>query len=289
MRRLRMENKEAENKHKPPLVSHDVKETSDYVFSPITPGNRIGDSGQLLLAKYKGDRKQQYLVKHAYCDCAANEFVYTKLAQAMDIKMPDAVLFRLSDGEKRRYFITEYVLGTEYINIKDAVPSYETIREEAINWQDFFRYCALSDIFLECDSFEVLLAYDGFIYRVDTSSAFHVSDLFLAQAGINAEVNGVIPMESMKKRFLSFNYSDHQKVSNISRSLESLTKQYGGECVQPYLEPFSRIQEIPDDYIDSFLDTLCYFYPDFIGDYYRMFIAAVQRMSVEFLCTINKG
>jgi hypothetical protein len=283
MRQLRMDNKKRENLHKPPIKSSDVKETSAYVFTLIKPGNRIGDSGQLLLAKYKGDRKQQYLIKHAYCDCAANEFVYTKLAQAMDIKMPDAALFRLSEGEKRRYFETEYIFGTMYLSIKDESPSYDTIRREATNWYDYFRYLALFDMFLEADSFEVLLANDGFIYRIDTSDAFIINDYFLSQAGINVEANGINPMEFVKKKMLSFDYYDHKKVSNFDDSFEKLKNKYGDDCVQPYFEAFSRIQNISNEYIDSFLNTLCYFYPDFIGDYFKLFIAAVQRISSEFL------
>ena len=291
MRRLRMESKAAENMIKPPLTSSDVVETSDYVFSPITPENRIGDSGQLLLAKKKDDRKRQYLVKHAYTDCAVNEFVYTKLAQAMDIKMPDAVLFRLSEGEKRRYFQTEYILGTKYLNIIKRLADYNIIRNEAINWHDFLCYQALYDMFLEDDSFEVMLATDGFIYRVDTSSSFHIVDNHLSQAGVNIELNGYNPAESVKNRMLSYchNYNEDKEINIFTASLEGLTKKYGSECVQPYLDPFSRIQEIPDDYIDSFLNTLCYFYPDFIGDYFKLLIAAIQRASSSFLNTITIG
>ena len=282
-RRLREENKAVENMAKPPLSSPDVKETSDYVFSPIMPRNRIGDSGRLLLAKLKIDRKRQYLIKHAYCDCAVNEFVYTKLAQAMDIRMPDAFLFRISEGEKRKYFVTEYILGTEYLNVKDASPAYDTIRNEALNWQDYFRYKALYGLFLESDSFEILLATDGHIYRVDTSSSFNIEDQILSGAGVNVEMNGIVLMEAAKKRYFSFDYARHQQASDFSASLDSLVARCGEECVQPYLEPFNRIQEIPSDYIEGFLDTLCYFYPDFIGDYFKMFIAAAQKAASEFL------
>lgn len=51
MRQLRMEDKERENEGKPPLNSPDVMMTGDYVFTPITHLDHIGDSGQLLLAK----------------------------------------------------------------------------------------------------------------------------------------------------------------------------------------------------------------------------------------------
>ncbi|MDO4314904.1 MAG: hypothetical protein Q4C45_03940, partial [Oscillospiraceae bacterium] len=103
---LRIAAKEKENQSKPPITAPDMVQTADFVFSPLPYcGN---DSGQLLLAKRKTNRREQYLVKHAYSDCAANEFVYTKLAQAMGYRMPDAVLFQLSHGEKRPYFKTEY-------------------------------------------------------------------------------------------------------------------------------------------------------------------------------------
>lgn len=127
--RLRMESKAEENRKKPPLSSPDVVETRDFVFVPFDPLNRVGDSGTLLLAKRKANRKEQYVVKHAFTDCACNEFVYTKLAQAMGYCMPDAILLQLSPQEKRPYFKTEYIIGERYLNVLDPAPSYERIRE----------------------------------------------------------------------------------------------------------------------------------------------------------------
>ena len=101
LKQLRTASKQKENQGKPPLLSPDVAQTKDFIFTPINnPLNRIGDSGPLLLAKRKSDNQEQYLIKHAYTDCACNEFVYTKLAQGMGYKMPDAILFQLSDNQK---------------------------------------------------------------------------------------------------------------------------------------------------------------------------------------------
>ena len=134
---LRKKDRDSENHTKPPLESNDVVQTGDYTFSKITPGGRVGDSGQLLLAKSKSDAKRKYLVKHAYCDCAANEFIYTKLALAMGMKMPDVVLFQISDGEQRRCFTTEYIIGAKYLDLQIPDPTYQQIREHAVNWQDY--------------------------------------------------------------------------------------------------------------------------------------------------------
>ena len=49
----------------------------------------------------------------------------------MGFKMPDAVLFRLSPGEARPCFETEYILGTAFLELTVASPSYRQIREQA--------------------------------------------------------------------------------------------------------------------------------------------------------------
>ena len=285
MKRSRMEEKERENRLKPPLISADVLQTKDFTFSPIKPLNLIGDSGPLLLAKLKSDRTEKYLVKHAYCDCAANEFVYTKLAQAMGVKMPEAKLFQISDGEKRTYFKTEYILATRFLDLIDENPSFHVIREQALNWQDYFRYRAMYDMFLEGDSFEVLLASDKYIYRVDTTDSFIYGNHMLSMAGINIVFCEQNIKEKMKQEMLSQSYDSCWQYKNFEENLQNLTTRYGDECKQPFLEPFARIQEVSREYIDSFLNTLCYFYPDFIGDYFKLFIDALQQVSNEYLKT----
>ena len=283
MRQLRMEDKERENEGKPPLDSPDVMITGDYVFTPITPLDRIGDSGQLLLAKKKADRSQQYLIKHEFTDCAANEYVYTKLAQAMGLKRPDAFLFQLSKVEKRRYFKTEYILGTTFLNLVIESPTYEQIREQAANWQDFFHFQAMYTMCRERDSFEVPIASDGYLYRVDTTASFILSDNMLAQAGINEVVGNSVPKENIKKYIEQCDFDNCWQYCNFDTELQRLLQRYGEECREPYMETFSLIQELRPDYIDGFLNALCYFYPDFIGDYFKRFITALQKQSAAFL------
>ena len=284
MRRDRMADKALENRSKSPLSSSDVVQSADFVFSPIKPLDRVGDSGPLLLAKLKADRSQRYLVKHAYTDCAANEFVYTKLAQAMGTKMPDAVLFQISEGEKRKYFKTEYIIGLKYLDLAIENPSYQQIREQALNWQDYFRFRAMYDMLQESDSFETPLAADGLIYRVDTTDAFPLSDCLLSRAGLNIEMeNGINVKETVRQYILHLEYDQLWKNQDFDRTLRRLVELHGEEGIPYFLESFALIQEIKNDDIDDFLNTLCYFYPDFIGDYFKLFIAALQRKSYEYL------
>lgn len=148
MMRLRMESKERENQSKPPISSPDAVQTADFVFSQFNPLGRIGDSGPLLLAKRKTNRKEQYVIKHACTDCACNEFVYAKLARAMGCTVPDTVLFQLSEGEKRKYFKTEYIIGSQYLDLEIESPTYTEIREKATNWSEYFSFLGMYAMFL---------------------------------------------------------------------------------------------------------------------------------------------
>lgn len=281
MMRLRMESKTKENQNKPQITSSDVVQTADFVFSQGL--HHDGDSGKLLLAKRKTDRKEQYLVKHEYTDCACNEFVYTKLVQAMGYSMPDAILFQLSPGEKRSCFKTEYIIGERYLTVVDPSPTYETVREKAKNWEHYFAFLGLYGLTDENDGIELLLANDERIYRVDTTDAFPISNYQLDVAGINKEINGYNkeisgynPYIETRKMLLSQDFSGILNLSSCNWCLKRCLKTDAGSL--PYfLEPFARIRDIPSDYIDGFLNTLCYFYPDFIGDYFKLYLSALQE------------
>ncbi len=280
MMQLRMEIKAEENAWKPPLDAADVVQTGDFIFSQKL--THEGDSGKLLLAKRKTDRAEQYLVKHEFTDCACNEYVYTKLAQDMGYCMPDAVLFQISEDEKRPYFQTEYIIGERYLNVVTAQPSWEEVRAQAKNWPDYFSFYGLYGMTGEGDGVEVLLAEDKKIYRVDTTNAFPISNYHLDLAGLTREYHGINPGEEIKRQLLSRDLTDILNFSScdwlLSRCLE-----IDSSCKPYFLEPFARIQEIRADYIEGFLNTLCYFYPDFIGDYFKRYISELQRQCGIYL------
>lgn len=279
MMQLRMETKAVENRNKPPLNSTDVAQTSDFIFSRTL--RHDGDSGNLLLAKRKANQKDQYLVKHEFTDCACNEFIYTRLAQAMGYCMPDAVLFQLSPGEKRPYFKTEYIIGERYLNVVDPAPSYEKIRACAKNWEQFFAFYGLYSLTGEGDGAEILLADDGLIYRVDTTDAFPISNFQLDIAGIDQKISGCNPYEEMKRQLLDRDFSKVLDTENCDQTFNRCEK-IDAEHRNYFLEPFARLQEIPSDYIDNFLNTLCYFYPDFIGDFFKQYLKALQKQCYEY-------
>lgn len=280
LRDLRAEFKLKENKNKKPLISADVVQTGDFVFSKSIKNE--GDSGQLLLAKRKSNKNERYLVKHAFTDCACNEFVYTKLMHAMGYAMPDAVLFQLSPDEKRQYFKTGYTIGERFLNVVNSAPSYKEIREKAINWTHFFAFYAMYGMVSEADGVEILLADDGLIYRVDTTDAFLISNYYLDFAGIDIKIDGKSISDTAKDKLLSSNFDNIFYPSVCDSMLENCLEKESGSF-KYFLEPFERIQEIKQNYIDDFLNTLCYFYPDFIGEYFKRYISSMKKYSEKYL------
>lgn len=221
------------------------------------------------------------MIKHACTDCACNEFVYAKLARAMGCTVPDTVLFQLSEGEKRKYFKTEYIIGSQYLDLEIESPTYTEIREKATNWSEYFSFLGMYAMFFESDSFETPLAKNGLIYRIDTTDAFPISTWQLDDAGINFSFEGKNPYDIRKKQLLSSDFSTALNTSWCDLYLENCLKKDADS--RPYfLEPFARIQEISNDYVDDFLNTLCYFYPDFIGDYFKRYISALQKQCAEY-------
>ena len=286
-REIRLQSQIKNNALKPKLNTKDVLETADFTFSPIRPFDRVGDSGNLLLTKRKVSRREQYLVKHEFCDCAANEFIYSKLACAMELHIPESKLFHISEGEKRKYFKTGYTVGARYLTLSDPGPSYELIRSSAVNWEEYFSFWALYLLFLESDSFEVVLNDENYIYRVDTTAAFHLGDWQLSKAGLDIDSpNGNI-QQLTRKMMLDSLKEDYWEYNQLEKWLADTIDKYGEESRKGFLAPFYEIQGIQESYIDDFLNTLCYFYPDFVGDCYKQFIKAAQKKSHDFLQAVK--
>jgi hypothetical protein len=296
LRQLRVRDKARENAGKDALCSGDVLNTGDFTFSKSALSARVGDSGDLLLAKRKTDSSERYLVKHAFTHCAVCEYVYSKLCGAMDVKTPQVKLFAISPGEKRKCFKTEYIMGAVYYGDADTNPSLEAM-QKSNNWHDYFRCRALEIMFDEVDGIEFILTADGYLYRVDTSEAFPVNRIYPAMftpymdlAGINEDIDGSgqTLKEIVKNALMSDDLARFWHADILSNTYQRLRGEYGADALH-FLEPLERIQSISGAYIDDFLNTLCYFYPDFIGDYFKRYISAAQSFSAQALLVLKRN
>lgn len=153
------------------------------------------------------------------------------------------------------------------------------------NWEEYFCFYGLYAMTGESDEVELPLADDGFIYRVDTTDAFPISNHDLDFAGVYKEVQGFAPNEWIRQSLQTRDMSHVVSFSNCNLCLDFCREKDAQVCEPLFLEPFRKIQEISDAYIDGFLDTLCYFYPDYLGDFFKRYIAALKQQAAEYIKT----
>lgn len=274
--------KQLENRGKELTYSPDFLTTSDYLFSAICPNQYEGDSGSLLLAQPRNQAADALLIKHARLHAAANEFVYSKLAEAMGYAVPKAALFHVMPDD-RAIFATDFVVGAPYFIHAQSNPTFTQIREQADNWQEYFCLRALSCMFLDADGCEFLLSNSGHLYRVDTADSFLVNEAQILAAADIPFFRGMDCQHFIEHRLLA----DLRAFWDYSFFDEELLKctQWDNTAIKFYLQPFEQIQSIPQTYIDSFLQILCCLYPDLLGDYYKKLILTLQSVSRDYLKT----
>ena len=258
-------------------VNASIKRIEDYTFSPFKSQIDCGDSGPLLIATARNQAKERYVVKHCYADCAANEFVYTQLGQAIELKMPNVVLFCSPSNKELPQFRTKYVMGSEFIPIAIEHPTFEQIRDTAPNWEDYFRFQAMFAMLDEADSFETPLASDSYVYRIDTSASFTLDKAIMSAASFPQFQNVI------RDYICGMDYDKPWEKRSYLFHLRYCIDNYGIGSKRIFLDTFERMVSLRPDFVDSFLHTLNKLYPEIICDYYKRYISGVQRQAKLFL------
>ncbi|MDK2932957.1 MAG: hypothetical protein PWP27_767 [Clostridiales bacterium] len=215
---------------------------------------------------------------------------YSKLSNAMGIKVPYVKLFSISPEEKRPYFNTEYIAGIEYLDIINENIDFNFILENDVaNWQDFFKFKALYCMFNERDSFEIVLTSENFIYKIDNTASFDISNFTIDPLGIDMEINDInIKLHIAQQLFNQLKHTKDNKSSfDFDYYLQKFVEKYGRQYASYFLQPLSDIQNVSNDYIDSFLNNLCYIYPDFLGDFYKQYIDIIKIRARNYLKANN--
>ena len=283
----RLNNRFLKNKSKPNLVSDDVLQLKNYEFKKA-PISRIGDSGKLLLAINKNNQSEKYIVKHEYIDCACNEFMYSKLGQLLGCKFADVKFFNTLTPPLNSMFTTEDVVGIEYLELESENVKFNIIKDKCKNVEDYFRYLAISKLFFDDDSYEIVMDKNNYIYKIDNSSTFCISNYTLESIYIdfNKEINGInINIEEFTKKQFNrqLEYYKSQNYINYEDSLLYVKTNYGMEYEKYFLEPFFALYHLDLNKMNPIINTLCYFYPNYVGDYYKKYIKITQDKVKDFL------
>jgi hypothetical protein len=130
-----------------------------------------------------------------------------------------------------------------------------------------------------------VLADDGYIYRIDTAAAFVMNDYDIRTAGA---LKSPGEYSSYINRILQrVDFSNKWNLMNIDMAMRILIEFHGKDKIDILLKPLYDIQKIRKSYINGFLETLCYFYPDCIGGYYDSFFTGLKKGVARYVSANN--
>lgn len=277
--------KKEENKNINVPKSDDILYMSDFILERFP---NSGDSGDLYLATNKCNHNEKYILKHEYYDCACNEYMYSKIGNKMGIKVAPVKLFVLDDKENK--FKSDFVCGIKYLeNCKHVSFNYIEENKDSINnWKDYFRMFCLEVLFEEGDGIEVV-RYNNEIYRLDTTDAFTISDFYIHLLAYDYNNNGVNIKKFANKNILqrAKNNTDlriRRWESNINYFLEK----FGDKYLNYYLETYQLLENVTDEVFKEWVSILTFFYPNVIGEYFKIYFSNLKIDVKKFLTKIEE-
>jgi len=241
----------------------DIIYSADFIFELFNPHDENGDSGQLLLAT-KRDNTEKYVVKHEFSDCACNEFMYHKVAEAMNLRTPKVKLIRKSKRDnipfKFQACAIEFIEGLTKLELD--------MRNTIDNFDDYFAFCALALILNEQDARQYFVA-DNKLLKLDNTSSFVEGDTLNMYLHLDKTPKKII--EVFKKnmtRMINYPIEDFWVESYI----KNIAEEFGDEGKECFINTFDKFAKININDFRSALDVIEDIYNFHYSEFYRKFI-----------------
>lgn len=278
--------KEYENNNKNVPMSDDILYISDFDLKKFP---NSGDSGDLYLATNKHNYNEKYILKHEYYDCACNEYMYSKIGNKMGIKIAPVKLFILDVKDNK--FKSDFVCGIKYLeNCEHVSFNYIEENKDIINnWKDYFRMFCLETLFDESDGIEVI-KYQNEIYRLDTTAAFTISDFYIYPLAYDYNKDGINIREWANDNILKrAKRNSDSRISKWEFDKKNFIEKFGCKYLNYYLETYQLLKNISDEDIEEWVTNLTFFYPNVIGEYFKIYISNLKLDVEKFLIKIDEN
>lgn len=255
-------------------------DSRDYRYRPF---RHEGFSGQLLLATPVKEGMPPLIIKQEQPCSACCEFVYSRLAQEMQIPVPQTFLVKKSDHKGSWPFMTPYVVGITYL---DGMHPFTTEDlQNSINIAFVYAcHYALAVMFEQIDAVQMAATPDGNIVGFDFTDCFRLSDL--TEAILKKE--DTLLIHFLKMLLNAFKQDDFSSSARIGA--EVVAKHLGVpqiSAVYPlYLEPMKRFCKIGNQRIREITEALDEVYPVAISVYFEEYLAELKLKISKYVETI---
>ena len=255
-------------------------DSRDYLYQPFI---HEGFSGQLLLATPVKEGLPPLLIKQEQLCSACCEFVYSRLAQEMQIPVPQVFLIKKSGRKESWPFKTPYVVGVVYL--EGLHPFTTEDLQNSINMAfEYACHYALAVMFEQIDAVQMSATSDGNIVGFDFTDCFRLSDLTESLL----KKQDTLLIQFLKMLLCAFKQDDFSSSARIGA--EVVAKHLGVpqiSAVYPlYLEPMKRFCKIGNERIREITEALDEVYPVAISVYFEEYLAELKLKISRYLETI---
>jgi len=247
-----------------------------FVFNPFPHPlhpDETGDSGLLELAYSKIDANEQYVVKlgNEYPEVASNEFIYHKVASALNLYTQDV---RLINGNKiyRRSAGIRYVPNAREFHFDSGTSEH---------YRAFFEFEALYVILCESDSHEYYLDEQGRLFKLDNASSFTVEQTTIMLFDGNPVGSFFIPDINVPLNAVGYDWYGLKHNEFFNR--------YGDDAVKAYLSVIERFAEFDETVLFEAYGDLEKQYPLALCRYYDECIRIRKETCRRFLGELANG
>ncbi len=256
--------------------------TSDYEFVPYS---RQGFSGKLYLATPKKADLPKLLVKHENPCSACNEFMFSRIAEVLDIPAPRAYLFIVAAQEKS-LFHSSFVVGIEYI---DGLRGFDLDEVNSKKqWQtEYAAHFSLAVLCSQEDSNQMSMTQDGHIVSYDYTECFYLpSSVGAVIQNCQDDDQRATFMTNYLRSFYEGHFSIFANAGAevVRRALGAKKK----EDIYPlYHAPMKRLLSITASQLEELTDPLFEIYPGEIPIYFEMYIQKLQEKIKHYLRSVG--
>lgn len=240
-----------------------------------------GFSGQILLAKPHQAGLSTLLVKHELPNLACCEFIYSQLAQELEISVPNTYLMKIRNFEDLP-FKTTYAVGIAY---QDHLKQFsvEELKSSRQLQQDFAAQYALAVMFEQADRVQMAQTKSGHIVGFDFSDSFRLSDLRNASMVRQSNVYLKRYLDMLITAFSADDFSVSVEAGIATMKNFLCEEKSSGLVVNVYFGTMRKFCEIPKKQIESIITALEQIYPKEISEYFRTYIEILQRKIERYL------